>query len=239
MVEWKRYQEDTARLFRELGCKVETDVEVSGARGKHLVDVSVVFSRFGLHQHWIVECKFWKRAIPKEKILTLKSIVEDVGADRGILVSESGHQSGALAAARHTNITLSSLDGLREAARAELLSLGLLEIQRRAGRMKQYVFSLWTTERHGSGFSTSKVGLGIDGALATKTGGTISIIGTGAEQALSGTFPVPLRFLDDGNTLIQAKDLDEFVVSASEILDNMDVYVAELKQQAESSRSNL
>lgn len=46
-----------------------------------------------------------------------------------------------------------------------------------------------------------------------------------------GTFPAPLRFLDDGNTLVRAKDLNEFVVSASEILDEMDVHISELKRQ--------
>lgn len=120
MPDWKDYQEETADLFRDLGCTVDTDSEISGARGKHLIDVSVRFSRFGLKQHWIVECKFWKSAVPKEKALALKSIVEDIGADRGILVSESGHQSGAFAVAQHTNMTLISLEGLREAARSEL-----------------------------------------------------------------------------------------------------------------------
>jgi len=58
----------------------------------------------------------------------------------------------------------------------------------------------------------------------------------GAEQALVGKFPVPLHFMDDENKLIQAKDLDEFVVSASDILDSMDVLVTELKRQTESSQ---
>ena len=137
----------------------------------------------------------------------------------------------SLAVARHTNITLVSLDELRKAARGELLFLGLLEIQRRAMRMKDYVFSLWRTERHEKGFSTSKPRPGIDGKLATTIGGTVSIIGTGAERALLGTFPAPLRFLEDvGNTLVGAKDLEEFVVSASEILDSLDVLLADLEE---------
>lgn len=231
MPDWKDYQEETADLFRDLGCTVDTDAEISGARGKHLIDVSVRFSRFGLKQHWIVECKFWKSAVPKEKALALKSIVEDIGADRGILVSESGHQSGAFAAAQHTNMTLISLEGLREAARSELLSLGLSEIHRRSAGLKEYVFSLWKTERHAAGFSMSKVRPDIDGKFATKVGGIVSMICTGAEQAMLGTFRAPLRFLDDGNTLVRAKDLNEFVVSASEILDEMDVHISELKRQ--------
>src|SRR4029077_12876879 len=174
MADWKLYQDETAKLFRELGCDVETDFEVAGARGKHRVDVYVGFSRFGLRQHWIVECKDWKRAVPEEKVLSLKAIVEDIGADRGILVSEAGHQSGALAVARHTNITLASIEELRQGAREELLSLGLQEIQRRAGRMKEFIFSLWKSERHEKGFFTSTFRPDIDGKLATKIGGIVS-----------------------------------------------------------------
>ena len=197
MTDWKLYQDETAKLFRELGCTVETDFEIAGARGKHLVDVYIVFRNSVCASIGSSNASSWKRAVPKEKVLALKAIVDDIGADPGILVSEAGHRSGALAVARHTNITLVSLDELRKAARGELLFLGLLEIQRRAMRMKDYVFSLWRTERHEKGFSTSKPRPGIDGKLATTIGGTVSIIGTGAERALLGTFPAPLRFLED------------------------------------------
>jgi Restriction endonuclease len=203
--------------------------------GKHLVDVSVRFSRFGLHQHWIVECKYWKSAVPKEKVVALKSIVEDTGADRGILVSESGHQSGAIDAARLTNITLISLKGLRDVARADLLSLGLSEIHRRAAQMKDYVFSFWMTVRHAGGYSESRMRAGIDGALAIRIGGAVSILGMGLEQAMLGRFPAPLPVLDDGNRLARANNLDEFVAAASDLLDRLDVQVAELRKQEASS----
>jgi hypothetical protein len=124
MAKWRNYQVETAKLFRELGCDVETDFEVQGVRARHLLDVSVRFSWFGIRQHWIVECKLWKRRVSKDKVLTLKSIAEDVGADRAILISESGYQSGAHAAVTLTNITLISLAKLREAAKGELLLLG-------------------------------------------------------------------------------------------------------------------
>lgn len=38
--------------------------------------------------------------------MALKSIVEDVGADRGIIFSDQGYQPGAIAAVRDSNITL-------------------------------------------------------------------------------------------------------------------------------------
>ena len=87
------------------------EASVKGARADHKIDVWVVFKRFGLETKWVVECKFWNTsAVPIEKVLILKSIVEDVGADRGILISKSGFQSGAIRAAQSTNITLTSLD---------------------------------------------------------------------------------------------------------------------------------
>jgi hypothetical protein len=234
MPEWKTYQEEAARLFRELGCAVETDVEVRGVRIKHLVDVSVRFCRFGLQQHWIVECKLWKRSVPKEKVLALRSIVEDVGADRGLLIAEAGHQSGAHAAAEVTNITLVSLGDLRKAAKAELLSLGLSEVRRRAIVMKRYALSLWEEVRTGS-FWESRPKPGIDAALVTNIGSSASFIDHGAEEAQLGHFPVVLVVRDDAERAVRAKDLEEFVESASAILDNLDSMVAKLITQATGS----
>ncbi len=84
-----------------------------GARGAHDVDVLVEFTSAGLSVRWIVECKAWKRAIPKERVLVLVGVVEESGADRGLIVAESGLPGGAVRVAQHSNITLTSLDDLR------------------------------------------------------------------------------------------------------------------------------
>jgi hypothetical protein len=57
---------------------------------------------------WLVECKAWSSAVPKEKVFALRTIVEDTGADRGFVMAEKGYQSGALEAARLTNVMLTS-----------------------------------------------------------------------------------------------------------------------------------
>jgi hypothetical protein len=56
----------------------------------------------------------------KLHVLALREIVTDLGADRGILLSESGVKSGAKEAARLTNVHISSLASLRGMASAEL-----------------------------------------------------------------------------------------------------------------------
>lgn len=111
---WKEYQEVTAQLFRQLGCKAEVEKIVKGARGEHEIDVWVTFSTHGIETKWVIECKYWNSEVTKEKALVLKQIVEDVGADKGIIISKSGYQKGAYSSSKHTNILLKSLSDLRK-----------------------------------------------------------------------------------------------------------------------------
>lgn len=120
MAEWSDYQERVAQFFRNLGLSAETNVPVDGVRTSHDVDVVVRSKHAGLDVLWLVECKAWKSAVPKEKVLTLRTIVDDTGADRGFLMAESGYQSGALEAARLTNVLLTSLADLKETLTYEL-----------------------------------------------------------------------------------------------------------------------
>jgi restriction system protein len=107
-------------FFEELGLPSIRGKTVQGVRTRHRVDVLVEFERFGVPQKWVVECKHWKRRVEKSHVLTLQGVVVDVGADRGFLLSESDFQSGAVAAARYSNITLSNLSDLRDNAAADL-----------------------------------------------------------------------------------------------------------------------
>lgn len=87
---WREYQEKAAAFFRKQGCNAEVDAQIEGVRAKHKIDVYVSFFRYGIRCNWVVECKLWNSHVTKEKVLTLKSIVEDVGADRGLIISEEG-----------------------------------------------------------------------------------------------------------------------------------------------------
>lgn len=117
---WREYQEAVATLFRGLGCTASIEARTTGARATHSVDVLVTFRQHGVECQWIIECKLWKKRVEKKDILTLKSIVEDVGADRGIIFCENGYQAGARDAARNTNILLvSSLEEFKATVRLE------------------------------------------------------------------------------------------------------------------------
>ena len=110
--DWRIFQDKVAGLFNRIpGCVARVNHPVHGARSETVhVDVLVIFrsprkkgfqprgheSDHGFGFTVIVECKFWKRPIPQEKVFALKTIVEDVGAAMGILVSEVGLQRGAM-----------------------------------------------------------------------------------------------------------------------------------------------
>src|SRR6266481_5274441 len=105
MADWSEYQEEVAQFFRDLGLAAETNESMIGSRTKHAIDVVVRSKQAGIDVTWLVECKHWKPAVPKETVLTFRTIVQDVGADRGFVMAEGGYQSGALEAARLTNIS--------------------------------------------------------------------------------------------------------------------------------------
>ena len=112
-MDWKDYQEEVASFFRELGLEASTDVKVNGARTAHDIDVLVKSHHVGFDGTWVVECKKWKNRVSKLHVLALRESVSDIGADRGILLSESGFKIGAIEAANLTNIQLTSLDSIR------------------------------------------------------------------------------------------------------------------------------
>jgi len=134
---WEEYQHRTADLLHELEFTVKVNDPLRASNGVvHKVDVSARIVVAGVPALWIVECKLWARRVPKEKVSALKDIVDDLAADRGLLMSEKWFQSGAIQLAAAKNITLSSLDDLRGNAaeqliasrvtRAELLLLDLI-----------------------------------------------------------------------------------------------------------------
>jgi hypothetical protein len=116
--DWRDYQEAVAAFFREQGCTAIVEARVEGARSTHRIDVYVTFRQHGIECRWIVECKLWKKHVEKENVLTVKAIVDDIGADRGIIFCENGFQTGARDATRHTNILLvTSLEEFKRTVR--------------------------------------------------------------------------------------------------------------------------
>jgi restriction system protein len=144
---WKDYQEATATFFRALGLSAETDVRLMGVRTAHDIDVVVKSVHVGFEVTWLVECKLWKTPVSKLHVLGLRQIVLDLGADRGILLSESGFQSGAIEAATLTNVQLTSLAQLSESTKLEIFAMRLRELFDRLENCRERYWAISKADR--------------------------------------------------------------------------------------------
>lgn len=232
---WRDYQEETAQFFRSLGCDVEVNATIKGVRTDHEIDVWVCFNRYGLETKWVVECKYWESRVPKEKVLVLRSIVEDIGADRGILISRTGFQSGAIRAAKKSNITLTNLDDLRKTAQEDLISFLLHTIETKVVRLQHSLFNLYRVEQTSPNTTTATPLPGVDGKVLMNASGLLTIIGFGFERVKLQTPPFPFKFDDSGERIISAASLNEFIDQVSKIVSEVEATVISQYQKVAQS----
>jgi hypothetical protein len=147
--EWEEYQDKVAAFLSQLGFEVRVDETIRGARAGHDIDVTARMSVAGVDQLWLIECKSWNRRVPKERVLTFRGVVEDVGADRGLLFSESGFQVGAACAAQNTNVTLTSLAEFEQNSPAEVSSTRAKVLDERIARLMQAFAAVWDLPESG------------------------------------------------------------------------------------------
>lgn len=162
--DWKGYQEETAEFFRRLGLDAQTDVTMAGVRTSHDIDVLVKSHHVGFDITWVVECKQWKSRVSKLHVLALREIVSDLGADRGILLSESGFQSGAEEAAILTNVQVTSLAALAGTAKPAVLAMRLQGLYDLVGTCKERYWDIPKQVRIEAGLRTEVFEFGYSGA---------------------------------------------------------------------------
>ena len=215
---WKEYQKVVGDVFIKLGCDVKINKSIRGARGKHDIDVYVTFEIHGIECVWIIECKYWKESIPKEKVLVLQKIVEDVGADRGLLVSEAGFQSGAINSSNNTNITLSSLNELKKISKNELFTKLLNNMNDRIIVLQDELVSLTRSRKIGNGNWTTTEIIKVNPPEFYSNFTLLSILESVIKDIKRNKSRkrYPVRFSKDREKLIFANNLNVFLEKASE-----------------------
>lgn len=106
---WRDLQDQVARFLNQADYYAKSPCTINTARGTVEVDV-LVESPDELVKKIVCECKFWSTPVPKEKIHAFRTVVSDSGASLGLLISKSGFQSGAIEAAKYSNIQLMTWD---------------------------------------------------------------------------------------------------------------------------------
>lgn len=183
---WLEYQEEVARFFRSLGLEAIVDYTIQGVRTTHDVDVFVKSNHSGFDVIWIIECKLWKTKVAKLHVLALREIVADVGADRGILLSEVGFQSGAVEAATLTNVHVTSLQNLRGTASAEISAMRLRELFDRVQVCKERYWNISKAKRIECGLRPDVGAPGYSGAIAIELADQIF------GKAFRGNYPMEI-----------------------------------------------
>lgn len=202
---WQEYQQKAADFFRSLGLSAEVEAKVEGARGVHKIDVYVEGTYHGIKFRWLIECKAWKSNVSKEKVMALASIIQDIGADRGFLLSEEGFQSGAIRSAQKTNITLTSLADLAETAEQEAMDAALggmnWSLQKARNRLRTIKKEIYDDEYY---------------PPMMEPLGELMILEQVLEEAHSMGFPLMYRSGDEIKNLDQLLKRSEDVITTAE-----------------------
>lgn len=103
---WRNLQLECRRILRECGFKVEMEKKLQTARGFVVVDIYAEEHINNRKNIMICECKLWNKKIPQREIHAFRTVISDIGANVGIIISKNGFQSGAYKANNFTNIKL-------------------------------------------------------------------------------------------------------------------------------------
>jgi hypothetical protein len=112
--DWRELQDRVARILQESGLETEVEKRLDTVRGRIEVDVLAIDVDVAPQVTYICECKLWNRPIPREIVHSFRTVVGDFGANAGILVSREGFQSGAVEAAKNTNVILTDWFGFQK-----------------------------------------------------------------------------------------------------------------------------
>jgi len=105
-VDWRDLQEKVTEVFREIGVKTEVNKGVKTARGHVNIDVYAEDKSQSPNLLYLCECKYWNKRVPQTVVHSFRTVVNDFGANYGLLISKQGFQAGSFDAARNTNIKL-------------------------------------------------------------------------------------------------------------------------------------
>lgn len=223
---WKEYQEEAAAFFRSLGLDAETDVTVKGVRTSHDIDVLVKSHHVGFDVTWIVECKHWATKVSKLHVLALREVVADVGADRGILLSESGFQSGAIEAATLTNIHVTSILETRRTAKSDITAMRLRELYDRVETCKE---QYWDIPKQIRIKCDLRQEVGVDGYSGFHV---LNLADDVFKKAFRGTYPIE-------TDVVHATILDfpPQLASADALLEAIEPIVEDFEERLKAAKS--
>jgi hypothetical protein len=110
------YEQITQAIFQALvdqdqaqNISVEHNKPLRGKYLSHQCDVYWKFKSAGMEYSTIVECKNWNKRLKQENLLAFRAKLEDLNNPKGVIVTRSGYQKGAVKYAKAHGILLYEL----------------------------------------------------------------------------------------------------------------------------------
>ena len=85
---------------------IEHDVKLNASDGTYQIDVYATYTALGTEMKILAECKQYKKRVGRDIVEVLESRLRSLGAQKGILLSTAGFQSGAIDFAKAHGIAL-------------------------------------------------------------------------------------------------------------------------------------
>ena len=109
-VEFEKYCKDILLGYAEKenlpNFKITHNEKLTAYDGTYQIDIYAEFTALGSKIKVICECKQYTSPIAREKVVILADKIKSIGAHKGVLLSTSGFQSGAVQYAREHGIAL-------------------------------------------------------------------------------------------------------------------------------------
>ena len=99
----------TEQIHNIENCNFQHNKIVEVDDGNYQIDGYIEFELMGITYKTLVECKHYKNSISREKVAVLYDKIRACGANKGVLVSSSNFQSGAVQYASKHGIALIQL----------------------------------------------------------------------------------------------------------------------------------
>jgi len=221
MKPWAAYQEEVASFFRSLALDATVDERLQGIRTTHDVDVVVRMKHVGVDVLWLVECKRWASRVSKLHVMALREIASDLGADRALLLSDTGFQVGAIDAASSTNIQLSSLDELRRRAEPDIAAKQITEFRNRVAGFRERYWAMPKEHRIAHGLRPEAPAVGYSAPIV------IDALRDALDAASRNAYPIQPNFI----AAAVVSRLDFASASAFELINRVEPVVDELERR--------
>ena len=111
---WKELESKVAEIFKDIGYQTKINKKIQTVRGPVNVDVYARDKSQSPNIIYLCECKHWEKRTPKNVVHSFRTVVQDYGANFGIIISDKGFQKGAYEASKNTNIKLVDWFGFQD-----------------------------------------------------------------------------------------------------------------------------